>query len=71
MGKGARLKRQRRLQAGGLEEKFAERMTHNVQKEIRNSEIWDQMVAKFGEKRAQELLKTIKAEVKPGRGPQR
>lgn len=44
-------------------------MTKNFQKELRNSEIWDQMVAEFGEEKAEQLLKGIKAEVKPGAGP--
>jgi hypothetical protein len=39
-------------------------MTKNFQTELRNSKIWDQMVAEFGEKRAQEILKQCKAEVK-------
>ena len=43
-----------------------ERMTKNFQKELRNSEIWDQMVAEYGEKRAEEILKECKAEVKHG-----
>jgi len=41
-------------------------MTKNFQKEIRNSEIWDQMVAQFGEQKAHQLLKGCKAELKPG-----
>lgn len=69
MGKAARLKRQRRQEGNGLEKKFAELMTKNFQKELRNSEIWDQMVAEFGEEKAEQLLKGIKAEVKPGAGP--
>ena len=69
MGKGARLKKLRKDQSKGLQQRFAKLMTKNVQKEIRNSEIWDQMVAEFGEKKARQLLKTIKAEVKPGPGP--
>ena len=68
MGKGARLKRTRREQSSGIEEKMAELMTKNFQKELRNSEIWDQMVAQFGEAKAKQLLKECKAEVKPGRG---
>ncbi|MFZ1986862.1 MAG: hypothetical protein WAU91_20795 [Desulfatitalea sp.] len=68
MGKGARLKRTRREQAVGIEEKMAELMTKNFQKEIRNSEIWDQIVAQFGEEKAKQLLAECKAEVKPGGG---
>jgi len=66
MGKGARLKRIRRRQAPGLEKRFSELMTKNFQKELRNSEIWDQMVAEFGEEKAERLLQDCKAEVKPG-----
>jgi len=66
MGKKARLKRQRRQQVGGVEKKLSEAMTKNFQKELRNSELWYQMVAEFGEKKAEELLKGCKAEVKPG-----
>jgi uncharacterized protein YaaW (UPF0174 family) len=41
-------------------------MTKNFQKELRNSEICDQMVAQFDKKRAEEILKECKAEVKQG-----
>ena len=66
MGKAARLKRLRKQQGRGMEDKFCELMTKNFQKEIRNSEIWDQMVAQFGEEKAEQLLKNCKAEAKPG-----
>lgn len=66
MGKKARIKRLRRLQKGGIEEMLAERMTINFQKELRNSEIWDQIVAEFGEEKAERILKECKAEVKSG-----
>ncbi len=66
MGKSARLKRLRRRQAPGLEKSFSELMTKNFQKELRNSEIWDQMVDQFGEEEAEKMLKNCKAEVKPG-----
>ncbi len=66
MSKGKRVKRQRQGTEEGFLKEFSERMTANVQKEIRNSEIWDQMVAEFGEEKAGELLKDIKAEAKPG-----
>jgi hypothetical protein len=66
MGKGARLKKLRRHQAQGLEKRFAELMTKNFQKELRNSEIWDQMVAEFGEEKAEQYLKEIKAQAVPG-----
>jgi len=40
-------------------------LTRNFQKEIRNSAIWPQMVAQFGDKKAEELLKQCKGELKP------
>ena len=66
MGKGSRIKRLRRKPKGGLKKTLSDRMTSNFQKELRNSEIWDQMVAEFGEKKAEQILKECKAEVKPG-----
>ena len=48
---------------------FSKRLTEDFQKEIRNSELWDQMVAEFGEKRAEEILRECKAEIKPGMAP--
>ena len=69
MGKGKRLKRARRGIGKDFLNEFSDRLTKNFQKKIRNSEIWDQMVAEFGEERAEELLKEMKAEVKPGPGP--
>ena len=38
-------------------------VTANFQRELRNSELWDEMVAEFGEKRAEEMLSECKAEV--------
>ena len=69
MGKGKRLKKKRKFVKKGFIKDFSDRLTTNFQKEIRNSEIWDQMVAEFGEERANELLKEMKADVKPGTGP--
>jgi hypothetical protein len=66
MGKKARLKRQRKEKTEGFEKEFSELMTKNFQKELRNSEIWDQMVSEFGKEKAEQLLKGCKAEVKPG-----
>ncbi len=40
-------------------------LTRNFQKEIRNSELWPQMVAEFGEAKAGELLKQCKGELQP------
>jgi hypothetical protein len=66
MGKGRRLKGKRKCSEKGLIAGFSDRLTANFQKEIRNSELWDQIVAEFGEKRAEELLRQCKAELKPG-----
>lgn len=41
-------------------------LTRNFQKEIRNSEFWPIMVAEFGEKKAEALLKQCKGEWRPG-----
>ena len=68
MGKGARLKRQRKEQPLYSKETLSELMTKNFQKEIRNSEMWAQMVAQFGEKEAKRILSNCKAEVKSGPG---
>ena len=64
VGKAKRLKRLKLTKHLDIENRFAELMTKNFQTELRNSKIWDQMVAEFGEKRAQEILKQCKAEVK-------
>ncbi len=44
---------------------FSDKLTENFQKEIRNSEMWGQMVAEFGEERAEEILKECKGDIKP------
>lgn len=66
MGKASRLKKLRRLKAHGVEKRFAQLFEKNFQKEIRNSEIWDQMVAEFGEEKALQMLKDIKVQAGPG-----
>jgi len=68
MGKAKRLKRLRK-EKKSFEEAFSEKFTHNFIKEIKNSPMWDEMVEEFGEKRALELLKDCKAEIKPGLPP--
>jgi uncharacterized protein YaaW (UPF0174 family) len=68
MGKGKRHKNRRKKKKDFLKE-FSDRLTANFQRELRNSEIWDQMVAEFGEKRAEEILRECKAEMKPGLFP--
>ncbi|MBC2715736.1 MAG: hypothetical protein HF978_10550 [Desulfobacteraceae bacterium] len=40
-------------------------MSENFQRELRNSELWDEMVAEFGEEKALELLKDCKADITP------
>ncbi len=64
MGKGKRLKKLRRKNEASFSDKFTEAFTRNFQKELQSSEMWDEMVAEFGEKRALELIKECKAEVK-------
>jgi len=64
MGKSKRLKSRGKRSGKGIVAEFSDRLTANFQKEIRNSDLWDEMVAEFGEKRAEELLQECKAEVK-------
>jgi len=70
MGKGKRIKAKRRGTGTGADRGFVARaqevLTRNFQKEIRNSAIWPQMVAEFGEAKAEELLKQCKGELRPG-----
>lgn len=64
MGKGKRLKNSRKRSAESFATHASEVFTRNFQKELRESEFWDQIVAEFGEKRAIEILSECKAEVK-------
>ncbi|MCG6877804.1 MAG: hypothetical protein LJE96_01395 [Deltaproteobacteria bacterium] len=64
MGKGKRLKRLKRNAEKPLSDKFSEAFTRNFQKELKNSELWDEIVSQYGEKRALELIRECKAEVK-------
>ncbi|MCP4722519.1 MAG: hypothetical protein GY860_23930 [Desulfobacteraceae bacterium] len=68
MGKAKRLK-SRRKEKKSFEEAFSDGFTRNFIKEIKDSPMWDEMVEEFGEKRALELLKDCKAEIKPGLPP--
>jgi len=68
MGKGKLLKGKRKHGGKSIMADFSDKLTSNFQKEIRNSELWDQMVEEFGEKRAEEILRECKAEIKPGMG---
>ena len=69
MGKGKRLRRYQRRLRGGFLKELSDRLTANFQQELRNSELWDQMVEEFGQKRAEEILRECKAEIKPGSPP--
>jgi uncharacterized protein YaaW (UPF0174 family) len=69
MSKAKRLKRKRKRSAKGFIAEFSNRLTANFQREIRNSQLWDQMVEEFGKKRAEEILRECKAELKPGAMP--
>ena len=66
MGKGKRLRLRKKSEKKDFPKAFSEKLTENFQKELRNSEIWDQMVAEFGEEKAKQILRECKAEVKPG-----
>ena len=69
MGKAKRLKSQRKRLDGGLCAELSDRLTENFQREVRTSELWDQMVAEFGEERAEEILRECTADVRPGWAP--
>ena len=66
MGKGKRVRHIKKAGKKGFTTAFSEKLTENFQKELRNSEIWDQMVAEFGEEKAVQILRECKADVKPG-----
>ena len=68
MGKAKRLRKRRKNKQSEqvASSSFSQRLTENFQKELKGSELWDQMVAEFGEKRAEEILRECKAEIKPG-----
>ena len=71
MGKAKRL-RNKRKEDGSRKSNltdFSQLLTENFQRELRESELWDQMVEEFGEKRAEEILRECKAEIKHGIEP--
>ena len=68
VGKGKRLKQLRKMSQQSFSDKASEVFTRNFQNEIRDSELWDQIVAEFGEKRALEILSECKAEVNTNMG---
>jgi hypothetical protein len=63
MGKGKRLREKRK--SGDFYGHAEDVLTRNFQKEIRNSEMWPQMVAEFGEQKALEVLRECKGELRP------
>ena len=67
MGKAKRLRNKRKREQSGksISSDFSQRLTESFQKELRGSELWDQMVEEFGEKRAAEILRECKAEIRP------
>ena len=69
MGKGKRLKEQRRRLKRGFFEQISDRLTETFQRGLGNSQLWEEMVAEFGEKQAGEMLRECKAEVRPGLPP--
>ena len=64
MSKGKRLKKKRKSGKKELGKTFSELLTNNFQKELRNSPIWDEMVAEYGEQKAEKILKQCKGELK-------
>jgi hypothetical protein len=64
MGKGKRNKVTRKGKGSDFLSHAREVLTRNFQKEMRNSELWPQMVAEFGEAKAEELLKQCKGELR-------
>ena len=65
MCKGKRLRLKKKVLGKGFVEQFSDRLSDAFQRNIRDSELWNQMVAEFGEEKALELLKGCKAEIKP------
>jgi len=58
----------------GAEKEFYDKLTSEFQKNIMESEMWEQMVEEFGEEKAKELLTECKAESgygKPSEAPER
>ncbi|MDH4203783.1 MAG: hypothetical protein OEV87_12950 [Phycisphaerae bacterium] len=65
MGKGKRLKHKRKAENKPFEKSFSQILTDNFQKELRNSPIWDEMAAEFGEKKALKVLHECRADLRP------
>lgn len=66
MGKAKRLKSKRKRLGGGLCAQISDHLTENFQRELRKSELWDEIVAECGEERAEEILRECQADVRPG-----
>lgn len=66
MGNGRRIKANRAHKRLTFARHAQDVLTRNFQSEIRNSALWPQMVAQFGEAKAEELLKQCKGELRPG-----
>lgn len=66
MGKGKRNRAKRTGIGTDFLPHAQEVLTRNFQKAIRDSAIWPQMVAQFGEKQAEALLKQCKGELRQG-----
>jgi hypothetical protein len=69
MGKAKRIRAMRKRIGTDFLSHARDLLTRNFQEEIRNSEFWPRMVAEFGEKKAEELLKQCKGEWRPGLPP--
>jgi hypothetical protein len=65
MGKAKRLRLKKKKAQKGFSEQFSDRFSENFQREVKNSELWDEMVAEFGEEKALELIKDVKADIPP------
>lgn len=65
MGKGKRLKAMKKEKSAFLVH-AQDVLTRKFQEQIRQSEMWPQMVAEFGEQKAAELLAQCKGELRPG-----
>lgn len=64
MGKGKRIRNSRRMGGSDFRSHANDLLTRNFQREIRNSELWPQMVAQFGEAQAEALLLQCKGELR-------
>lgn len=62
MGKRKRLRLKKETQKG-FAKQFSDELSETFQRNLRNSEIWEEMVAEFGEEKALKLLKECKAQI--------